>query len=137
MRVVLFMLILLVGCHPEIPGEALHQLNGYWEIEKVTFPNGQTKDFMASTTIDYIEVKDRAGFRKKVQPKFDGTFETSNDAELFKIISNGNSFQFEYTGSSETWMENLIELSADRFSVTNRDTLTYTYKRYQPMNLEQ
>lgn len=136
MRVVPIMLILLVGCRTEISREAIEQLNGYWEIEKVTFPNGRTKDFRASTTIDYIEVQDMAGFRKKVQPKFDGTFETSNDAELFKIITKGNSFQFQYTGSSETRTEDLIDLSEDHFSVTNRDTLTYTYKRYQPLNLK-
>lgn len=136
MRIVLIVLIVLVGCRPEISEETIQQLNGYWEIEKVTFPNGQTKDFTASTTIDYIEVKDMKGFRKKVQPKFNGTFETSDDAELFKIIGNGNSFQLQYTGSSETRTEDLIDLSEDRFSVTNRDTLTYTYKRYEPMNLE-
>ena len=35
----------------------LKNLNGYWEIEKVTFPNGETKDYSVSTTIDYIELK--------------------------------------------------------------------------------
>lgn len=136
MRIVPLLLLVLMGCRPPISAEALSQLNGYWEIERVTFPNGQTKEFGAATTIDYIEVTKMTGFRKKVQPKIDGTFETSNDAERFKITAGANGFELQYTGrTDETWREDLIELSENRFSVTNHDGLTYTYKRYEPLNL--
>lgn len=79
-----FLFFIFMGCTPKIVEEDLKNLNGYWEIEKVTFPNGETKDYSVSTTIDYIELKDGGGFRKKVQPRFNGTFETSNDAEFLK-----------------------------------------------------
>ena len=135
MRVILILLVLLVGCNSKVAKEDLQQLNGYWEIEKVSFPNGETKDFMSSTTIDYIELDGMKGFRKKVQPKFNGTFETSNDAELFKIVQNGEGFVLNYSGSANSWKEEMISISKDNFSVTNQDTLTYTYKRYEPLNL--
>ena len=32
------------------------------------------------------------------------------------------------------WKEKIKSVPADRFSVINRDTLTYTYKRFQPIN---
>jgi len=76
------------------------------------------------------------GFRKKVQPKFNGTFETSNDAELFTIVQNGEVFVLNYSGSVNSWKEEMISISKDNFSVTNQDTLTYTYKRYEPLNLK-
>ncbi len=135
MRVILILLVLLVGCNSKVAKEDLQQLNGYWEIEKVSFPNGETKDFMSSTTIDYIELDGMKGFRKKVQPKFNGTFETSNDAELFTIVQYGEGFVLNYSGSINSWKEEIISISKDNFSVTNQDTLTYTYKRYEPLNL--
>ena len=135
MRVILILLVLLVGCNSKVAKEDLQQLNGYWEIEKVSFPNGETKDFMSSTTIDYIELDGMKGFRKKVQPKFNGTFETSNDAELFTIVQNGEGFVLNYSGSVNSWKEEIISISKDNFSVMNQDTLTYTYKRYEPLNL--
>ena len=135
MRVILILLVLLVGCNSKVAKEDLQQLNGYWEIEKVSFPNGETKDFMSSTTIDYIELDGMKGFRKKVQPKFNGTFETSNDAELFTIVQYREGFVLNYSGSINSWKEEVISISKDNFSVTNQDTLTYTYKRYEPLNL--
>ncbi len=135
MRVISILLVLLVGCNSKVAKEDLQQLNGYWEIEKVSFPNGETKDFMSSTTIDYIELDGMKGFRKKVQPKFNGTFETSNDAELFTIVQNGEGFVLNYSGSVNSWKEEMISISKDNFSVMNQDTLTYTYKRYEPLNL--
>ena len=137
MRVLSILLVLLVGCSPNVPQEDLHLLNGYWEIEKVSLPNGETKDFMSSTTIDYIELDGMKGFRKKVQPKFNGTFETSNDAELFTIVQNGEGFDLNYKGSTNSWSEKLMSISKDNFSVTNQDSMTYGYKRYEPMHLNQ
>ena len=31
-----------------------------------------------------------------MQPKFDGSFTTSNDAEVFVITENGGAFEFHY-----------------------------------------
>ena len=137
MRVLSILMVLFVGCSPKISQEDLQLLNGYWEIEKVIFPNGETKDFKSSTTIDFIELDGMKGFRKKVQPKFNGTFETSNDAELFTIVQIREGFEFIYNGSTNSWKEKLIRLAADNFSVTNHDSMTYSYKRYEPLNLNQ
>lgn len=137
MRILFILMVVLVGCSPKVTEGDLQNLNGYWEIKEVSFPNGGTKDFRSSTTIDYIELDGMKGFRKKVQPKFNGTFETSNDAELFTILQNENHFELNYTGSTDSWTEEIISISKDNFSVINQDTLTYSYKRYEPLNLNQ
>ncbi len=135
MRNISFSLFFIfLGCTQKIIEEDLKNLNGYWEIEKVTFPNGETKDYSVSTTIDYIELKDGGGFRKKVQPRFNGTFETSNDAEFFEIVHHENGFEFRYKNADNEWQEKLLFISNDRFSVINQDTLRYTYKRFQPID---
>lgn len=136
-RIVLLSIVFLTGCTPKVSQEELQYLNGYWEIERVTFPNGQSREFQPSTTIDYIELNELKGFRKKVQPKFDGTFATSDDAELFTIVRREDIFQLQYSGSSESWQEDLIAISENQFTVINQDTVTYNYKRYEPLNLSQ
>ena len=132
-------LFLFFGCNTKIEEEELKHLNGYWEISKVTFPNGETKDFKVNPIIDYIEIEGLEGFRKKVYPKFDGTYETSNDADNFKIELIDGNFQFNYNPnmaihSSMHRRETLIQLSDISFSVVNKDTVTYSYKRFQPIN---
>jgi hypothetical protein len=142
MKQLLYVITLFIffGCTAKINEADLKNLNGYWQIEQVTFSNGETKDFTISPTIDYIELDGLEGFRKKVQPKFDGTFETSDDAEHFIIEMEGDDFQMHYSPNmaihtSMHRRESIIQLSKNNFSVINKDTLTYTYKRFEPMNI--
>lgn len=126
------------GCNTKIEEADLTNLNGYWQIEQVTFSNGQTKDFTINPTIDYIELDGLTGFRKKVQPKFNGTFETSDHAEYFTIETSNGDFQMRYNPNTKNpgkqRSESLIKLSNHNFTVINKDTLTYTYKRFEPIN---
>ena len=128
--------LMLVACQNKLSQEDLTLLNGYWEIEKVTLANGQTKEYKVNTTVDYIEVKDRAGYRKKVYPKFDGTFDTSNDAEQFTIIVQQDRFEMHYKSELSEWVEVLKSLNGNSFSVTNTENITYYYKRFEPINVD-
>lgn len=130
-------IFLLIGCSKRVSKEDLEYLNGYWEIEEVVFSNGENKKFKVSTTIDYIEIDSLKGFRKKMQPKFDGSYTTSNDAELFVIVEKDGDFEFYYKNGLSEWSEKIITLSQSNFSVVNRDTITYLYKRFQPINAKE
>ncbi len=132
-------LILIVGCGSEIQENELTKLNGYWEISEVSFTHGATKKYTASTTIDYLEIENLKGFRKKVQPQLKGTFETSNDAKPFTILKTKNGFDLEYPSKNSqknSITEHLIELSENTFSVKDEEGTTYVYKRFKPLNLQ-
>jgi len=131
----IFSFFIYLGCTTKVSQEDISNLNGYWEIEQVTFPNGNTKEFAVNPTVDYIELDGLKGFRKKMQPKFDGSFTTSNDAELFQIQERGGQFEFHYKNEMSEWKEVIKSISKDEFSVINQDTLTYTYKRFQSINI--
>lgn len=137
MRQTLYLIALLTlfGCATKVSKEDLVHLNGYWEIKQVTFANGTTKDFRLNPSVDYIELNGLKGFRKKMQPKFDGSFTTSNDAEPFVIHFNNGNFEFRYKNEMSAWKEEIKSISKDEFSVTNQDTLTYTYRRFQSTSL--
>ncbi|WP_339839946.1 hypothetical protein [uncultured Maribacter sp.] len=127
--------LLFISCGSKIDQEQLHLLNGYWEIKEVTFKDGAKKEYSINSTVDYISLDSLKGFRKKVSPKFNGTFETSNDAEpLFIRISNDSVFM-NYATELNTWEEVLLSLSEKSFSVKNNQGIIYTYERFEPINI--
>lgn len=126
--------LLLAACSDKIELATIANLNGYWEIEKVTFPDGNSKEYNINTTVDYFEVKELKGFRKKVQPKFNGTYETSDDAANFSILEKEGLFTIYYSNDLSEWTEQLTQISANTFSVRTEDGILYQYKRFNPIN---
>lgn len=134
---ILLFLFILTGCTKKVTKEDLTQLNGYWEIDKVIFHDGSTKDYKVNTNVDYIEISDLKGFRKKMQPKFDGSYTTSNDAEPFSILETNGIFKMYYKTNFSDWEEKIISISENNFSVSTKDGITYSYRRFQPISIEQ
>ena len=123
-------LVLLIGCKKTIKVQDLDQLNGYWEIEKVVFPDGQTKHYSINSTIDYIEYQDLKGFRKKVYPNLDGSFTTSDDAELFEISIEKSTFRIHYTNELSEWEERIILIDQNQMIMETATNVAYHYKRF-------
>lgn len=128
--------LIFFGCSRGVTKEDLPQLNGYWEIEQVVFPDGNKKEYKVSTTVDYIQLEGIEGFRKKVSPKFDGTYQTSDDTEAFTISEKDGNFTVNYKTEFSDWSEKLVALDADTFSVVNEEGLRYDYKRFEPISIE-
>ena len=130
-------LLFMVGCTPSITKDDLLQLNGYWQISKVEFPDGNIKEYpKLSTTVDYIEWDGSHGFRKKVQPKLDGTYTASDDAEAFEIREADEKFAMHYKNELSEWHETLITVEANLFAVVNESEVTYTYNRFGPLKVQ-
>jgi len=127
--------LFIISCSSKIDTKQLHLLNGYWEIKEVTFKDGAKKEYSINSTVDFISLDSMSGFRKKVNPKFNGTFETSNDAEPFRLRVSNDSIYMKYTNDSNTWEEVLISLTANSFSVKNNEGITYQYNRFEPINI--
>lgn len=133
----ILLFVLLAGCSPKVDVDKLPKLNGYWEIEKVVFPDGSTKAYEVNASVDFIQINGKEGFRKKMQPQFDGSFRTSDDAERFTVIDKSDILIMSYANAEQTWEETLVALMDDQFEVVNQAGISYHYKRYQPLNLNQ
>jgi hypothetical protein len=110
-------------------------LNGYWEISEVKFPDGNTKEYKINSNVDYFQLEGLKGFRKKVNPKFDGSFETSDDAEPFTILEENDGFIIRYKNNLSSWQEVIVSLSNENFSLKNEEGTMYHYKRFEPINI--
>jgi len=126
--------ILMSSCN-SVNADKLTLLNGYWEIERVEFPNGGEKEYNMNLNVDYIQLEGLKGFRKKVSPRFNGNYETSDDAEPFTIQIEEDVYTIIYKNDLSEWQETITALSEDNFSIKNADGILYHYKRFEPINI--
>ena len=131
----LLLIFCFLSCSERVSVSDLNYINGYWEIQEVKFPNGKTKEYDINMTIDYFEYDKMQGFRKKMQPKFDGTFTTSSDAESFQINKKDGSFWMLYKNDLSNWEEQIIMINKTRMVVKNKEGLSYNYRRFQTISI--
>lgn len=138
MKNIFFILITLLtlSCSNN-PEDQLQHLDGYWEIEEVIMPDGSKREYKISETIDYIEVTDSlTGFRKKLQPKFDGSYITTSDAESLKVVVENNNLNIYYKTPYAEWKETIVKVTKMQLIVENQEKIRYVYKRYEPIVIE-
>ena len=132
---VILLLTVVLGCSKN-PEAYLEHLNGYWEIEQVVLADGTKREFKINQTIDYIFVSDSlTGFRKKLQPNFQGSYSGSDDVEHFMLINKNNILKIHYKTNLDTWVETIIFANKDQLILENEANNEYHYKRYQPINI--
>lgn len=126
----------LVGCSDN-PESYIPHVNGYWEIEAVTFEDGSKKEYKYNETIDYISINDSLkGFRKKMTPGINNTYFTSDDAEALNLKIEDKKLNIYYSTPYNTWKETVLEATPENLRVVNENKAVYLYKRYRPINLD-
>lgn len=123
-----------VACKPTVQEADLTKLNGYWEIQKVEMKEGEDKDYKVNPTVDYIEIKNKAGFRQKVMPQLDGSFRTNNLQETITLKNQDGTWNIYYKTPYGSWSEELIELTDSILVVKNQADLEYHYKKFKPFS---
>ncbi len=125
-----------ISCNQKVSQKEIKNLNGYWEIEKVILENGTNKDYSINETIDFFEIKNDSGFRKKVTPQFNGKYLVNDVFEKIKIkIENENVFVV-YKTSYSNWKEEIIELTKEKLVLKNDSNVEYHYKKSIPFSLK-
>ena len=136
MRIILlFLALLLINCTTTVRKDQLTKINGYWEIEKVIMADGAEKDYKMNTTVDYFMLDDMEGYRKKVQPLLDGSFDTSDDAQAFKIYQENESFLIQYKNELSEWFETIATLNESKLILVNEEGISYYYKKFKPLTI--
>lgn len=111
----------------------INYLNGYWEINSVTFKGKELKDYPFSNTIDYFEIKDNQGFRKKVKPRIDGNFDITMHQINFELILKEKNKIIKY-GKGINFKEKILILDSLNLHLENEEGYIYRYKKFIPNN---
>ncbi len=132
--ILIFSFIAMASCSNNDPQEQIKNLNGYWQIEKVEVEKDSVIEYQLSQLIDYIEITDSTGFRKKLKPKIDGGFiNASNDSEKVTAKVEDNSLFLYYETPFDKWKEEVLEANEEELVILNRDDKKYYYQRYKPL----
>lgn len=124
-------LITFFNCKEDI-GD-IQQLNGYWEIEKVVFENGESKEYTINETVEHIVLNENlSGTRNKVRPLLDGTFIIVTKNELLEVKKENKNWVVYYETEFSNWKETIKKLDQDHLELSNEENRTYTYKRFNP-----
>ncbi|MEW7291350.1 lipocalin family protein [Aquimarina sp. 2304DJ70-9] len=129
------LLITIVSCTTPNPENYIQYIDGYWEIERVVLSDGTEKKYNFNQSIDFFEIKDSIGIRKKVQPRLDGSFITTNDSELFTLKIEDDSLRMYYKTPLSSWKETIISAKENQITVKNEAGNVYFYKSYQKIQL--
>ena len=132
----LFVSLFFISCQQKIKPEDISKINGYWEIEKVVFDQGEDKVYIVNESYDYFQIdKNNIGLRKKVMPQLDGSFIVNDTYENIKIRFNDDKVFMDYTTPYAKWSEELIAVSDKELVLKNNEKKEYHYKKAQPLNI--
>ncbi|HSI69849.1 MAG TPA: hypothetical protein VK941_06440 [Gillisia sp.] len=126
-------LLLITACNNQDPEEQIPHLEGYWEIEKVEFSKDSIKAYSFNETVDFMDLQDGTGFRKKVRPQLDGSYQVTNDAEQVEVRIEDNSLYLYYTTPYDTWREKVLKAEDNKLQIENERGIIYHYKRFKPL----
>lgn len=133
----LFALVVLASCQDQKAAVVnVSLLNGYWEIEQVTLADGSKKDYKMNETIDFFEVKNDSGFRKKVKPQLDGTYVVNDVDEKVKIEKSAQGTFIHYKTNYSKWKEKIKSLTKEQLILVNDQNIEYQYKKPIPFTLK-
>ena len=125
----------LLSCSSN-PEHLIPYVEGYWEIKKVTLPNGFQKEYTINETIDFISVNDSLkGFRKKLKPGINNTYYTSEDAEAIQLKIEDDSLRIYYSTPFNNWKETVIKANNEYLEIINENKAVYLYNRYESIKL--
>ncbi|WP_298224744.1 lipocalin family protein [Flavobacterium sp.] len=133
--VIAFIAVLTFSCQSKVASSDIPKINGYWEIEKVVFPDGNKKEYSINEVYDYFEIKNNKGIRKKVMPQLDGTFIVNDTFENVEIKETDGKYSIHYSTAFAKWQEEIVSLSDQELVILNPSKKEYHYKRATPINI--
>lgn len=133
--VFLIQMLLLSACKEKQQAIDMQNINGYWEIVQAQNPYGKNVIYNINTTVDYFEVKDSIGFRKKLKPDLSGNYKTSKALERFTWRKENDTIRLNYKTPFDEWSVDLLRLNDSLMLIKNKNNFLYTYKRFEAINI--
>jgi hypothetical protein len=128
----LLLTISLFSCTSKPNKEDIVKLNGYWEIEKVDFPDGNKKEYQVNEFIDFISVKENKGIRQKVAPQLDGSFLKGALHDDIRVVDSADCYYIKTKSKFTKWEEKIVSVSDAEFVLENEAKIVYHFKKFVP-----
>ena len=123
------MALLFLGCTSSVKPEQVNQIEGYWKIDYISHGSEKFYPRGAEKLLDFYEINEMEGIRKKVQPEFGNKFSVTEDFNNFKIIFEGDNCFIKFQTPWDQWTEKIILLTEEKLILEHQEK-KYHYLRY-------
>lgn len=123
---------LLLGCAPKVTKESLDFLNGYWVISEAKAPNGESRPYIGAVEVDFFELNEQKGSRKKLKPLPNNQFNKTNDKVNFTISFEEKACIITYFRKEHSWQEEVVQLNENGLQLKDGRGVVFHYRRFEP-----
>ena len=129
MKRLIILFFFIISCDRQIN---LDLINGYWEIVSVSKNNEFIKEYPFSNAVDFFIIDSlNNGYRKKIKPKINGSFEITLHEIPISIKNNNNSYEIKYYSTGNQYTETISKLDQNRLVIKNSEGIIFSYKRFE------
>ncbi len=129
MKRLIILFFFIISCDKQIN---LDLINGYWEIVSVSKNNEFVKENPFSNAVDFFIIDSlNNGYRKKIKPKINGSFEITLHEIPISIKNNNNSYEIKYNSAGNQYVETINKLDQNILVIKNNEGIIFSYKRFE------
>ena len=129
MKRLIILFFFIISCDKQIN---LDLINGYWEIVSVSKNNEFIKEYPFSNAVDFFIIDSlNNGYRKKIKPKINGSFEITLHEIPISIKNNNNSYEIKYYSAGNQYVETINKLDQNKLVIKNSEGIIFSYKRFE------
>ena len=129
MKRLIILFFFIVSCDKQINVDLI---NGYWEIVSVSKNNEFIKEYPFSNAVDFFIIDSlNNGYRKKIKPKINGSFEITLHEIPISIKNSNNFYEIKYYSTGNQYTETISKLDQNRLVIKNSEGIIFSYKRFE------
>ena len=129
MKRLIILFFFIISCDKQIN---LDLINGYWEIVSVSKNNEFVKEYPFSNAVDFFIIDSlNNGYRKKIKPKINGSFEITLHEIPISIKNSNNFYEIKYYSTGIQYVETISKLDQNRLVIKNSEGIIFSYKRFE------
>ncbi len=129
MKRLIILFFFIISCDKQIN---LDLINGYWEIVSVSKNNEFIKEYPFSNAVDFFIIDSlNNGYRKKIKPKINGSFEITLHEIPISIKNSNNFYEIKYYSTGNQYTETISKLDQNRLVLKNSQGIIFSYKRFE------
>lgn len=129
MKRLIILFFFIISCDKQIN---LDLINGYWEIVSVSKNNKFIKEYPFSNAVDFFIIDSlNNGYRKKIKPKINGSFEITLHEIPISIKNSNNFYEIKYYSTGNQYTETISKLDQNRLVIKNSEGIIFSYKRFE------
>ena len=119
--------LFLLSCSPTSEIQIEH-LAGYWEIEFISQKGEKFVPKTSTPLYDHYQINYPEGILKKIAPRFDGSFVSSEDATPFQIEKLDKNYYLRFQSRWDEWSRKISFLNSQKLILENNER-RFNYKR--------